>query len=170
MNNLKQIIEEIFLHWKKVHEHPRVPLRPSLVKKIQARLKEGYSKEELLEAIEGCKLNPWHQGENPNGVKYDRLDLILRDSEHVDMFISLYEKYNGNKKKAEEPFLSFDQLMLKHGIEIKRDCELMGWEEFNQKWLAKLKGFKVMGELEKAYFHFKGGNYASKQVEEEKTT
>lgn len=41
------------------------------------------------DAVRGCALSPWHMGQNPNGTVYNSLELILRDSAHVERFASL---------------------------------------------------------------------------------
>lgn len=41
------------------------------------------------DAVRGCALSPWHMGQNPNGVLYNSLELILRDSAHVERFANL---------------------------------------------------------------------------------
>lgn len=38
------------------------------------------------QAIRGCSLSPWHMGHNPTGKKYTSIELILRDSEHIERF------------------------------------------------------------------------------------
>jgi len=43
----------------------------------------------VKDAIRGCALSPWHMGQNPSGTVYNSLDLILRDSKHIEMFANL---------------------------------------------------------------------------------
>ncbi len=43
----------------------------------------------VKDAIRGCALSPWHMGQNPNGTVYNSLELILRDSKHIEMFANL---------------------------------------------------------------------------------
>jgi len=58
---------------------------------VRARLEEGYLVDALKLAIDGCHRSPFHQGENERGTKYDSLELIMRDSDHVAKFIELAE-------------------------------------------------------------------------------
>jgi hypothetical protein len=60
--------------------------------KVGARLKEGFSVADLKRAVIGCKLSPWHQGENPSGAVYDDLELICRNDANVRRFIATAEK------------------------------------------------------------------------------
>lgn len=55
--------------------------------KVRTRLREGCSVDDLKRAIDGNAASRWHQGDNPNGVKYDDLELICRDSEKVREFV-----------------------------------------------------------------------------------
>ena len=56
---------------------------------IRARLAEGYSVTDLMDAIDGCHRSPFHCGENSSQRKYQKLSLILRDSDHVTQFLEL---------------------------------------------------------------------------------
>lgn len=40
----------------------------------------SYGKESCIKAIIGCKHSEWHMGGNPNGKKYNTIELILRVS------------------------------------------------------------------------------------------
>lgn len=66
---------------------------------ILARLKEGYSVNDLLKAVDGCHVSPFHCGENERGMKYQSLGLIVRDSKHVVEFMEAWDERN-------EPVLS----------------------------------------------------------------
>jgi hypothetical protein len=58
---------------------------------IKARLQDGYSSEDLGRAIDGCSRSSWHMGENPDGKNWTDIELICRDSEHVDRFMQLVD-------------------------------------------------------------------------------
>ena len=84
-------ILRVFEHYRKYH--PRAHKKPNNKsqewKKIQARLAEGSSVEDLFLAIDGCHISPYHQGENERGRKYDTLELIVRDGSKVNQFIEI---------------------------------------------------------------------------------
>lgn len=65
--------------------HPRA--RPSAARdrKVRQRLAEGYTVEELVEAIYGCKGSQFHRDN-----AHTDLTLICRDGPHVDRFRALY--------------------------------------------------------------------------------
>lgn len=80
----------IFEYWKKVHNHPKAKLDEQRKRKIKLSLK-NYSVDQLKKAIDGCKRSKHHMGENKDGVVYDDISLILRDSAHIEKFIRLTE-------------------------------------------------------------------------------
>jgi hypothetical protein len=51
----------------------------------------NYGAETVTKAITGCSLSAWHMGQNPSGKKYTSLELILRDSEHIERFAGYTE-------------------------------------------------------------------------------
>jgi len=73
--------------------HPRAFATPKPASKewrlIAGRLKEGFSVADLIEAIEGCHVSPFHCGENDRQTKYQSLELIVRNGSQVSKFIEL---------------------------------------------------------------------------------
>ena len=47
----------------------------------------GYGVVQLCDAISGCAKTPFNMGENERGQRYDSLQLILRDADHIDRFM-----------------------------------------------------------------------------------
>jgi hypothetical protein len=47
-----------------------------------------YGVDECLRAIEGCKRSDFHMGRNRQNKKYDDLELIFRDQDHIERFLS----------------------------------------------------------------------------------
>lgn len=80
-------VAEVFDHWRAVMLSPRSKLDDKRRKVIRAALK-NYSVEDLKSAIDGCYCSPWHMGSNDRGQKYNGLDLILRNAEKIDQFMS----------------------------------------------------------------------------------
>lgn len=107
----------VFDHWRETMNHPRAVLDTKRRKVVESRLRDGYTQEQLCIAISGCALSPFHMGENDNGVRYDGLDLILRDAAKVDQFVAMFE----NPPKPKTPVAD-----AKH--------------ERRARWLAELRG------------------------------
>jgi hypothetical protein len=85
----KSEVETVFDYWKRRTGHPDAKLTREREMKIRARLDEGYSLDELQEAIEGCRGSPFHQGDNDRGHRYDDITLICRSGSKVEQFIEM---------------------------------------------------------------------------------
>ncbi len=96
-----QQAELVFNYWKKVMNHPKVRQAKSdkRIMLIKARLKSGYTVQDLCMAIDGCQSSDYHQarGEHAGGTVYDKLSLILRNDEYVDDFIAKAERKKNAK-------------------------------------------------------------------------
>lgn len=86
----REQVAAVFDHWRQIMDHARSVLDDKRRKLIEARLKDGYSAEDLTNAITGCSLSPFHMGHNEQGTRYDGLELILRDGSKVDKFLATY--------------------------------------------------------------------------------
>ena len=69
---------------------------------IRDRIRDGYSEQDLLDAIEGCALSDFHMGQNDRRSKYNDLSLICRDAAHLDRFIEIFEQANREKARAQK--------------------------------------------------------------------
>jgi len=80
-------VELVLNHYREHHTraNPGEPDR----KRILARLAEGFSADDLIEAIDGNHRDPYCCGENPGGKKYHTLELIFRDSAHTQKYIEV---------------------------------------------------------------------------------
>lgn len=87
----RDVVAEVFAYWQKVMQSPTSRLDDKRRKAIKAALKL-YEPRQVCEAILGCSRSAWHMGENDRRAKFNGLDLILRDAEHIDKFIELASK------------------------------------------------------------------------------
>lgn len=60
--------------------------------KINARLDEKFTAEELCLAIDGMMRSPFHQGDNEDGRRYDSLELVMRSAGKVEQFLSIMQR------------------------------------------------------------------------------
>jgi len=98
-NEQDELIHEIFAYWQTRLNHPRSDLTGKRKSAISARLKQGYTVEEIKQAIDGCASSPYHMGDNDQRTVYDDLTLICRDDGKLQMFISKVNqptRSNGN--------------------------------------------------------------------------
>lgn len=77
----------VFAYWQKVMNHPNGKLDTKREKAIRARIKDGYTVDQLCRAIDGCKFSPHHMGQNETQTIYDDIELICRNGTNVDKFI-----------------------------------------------------------------------------------
>lgn len=94
---------EIFEYWQQMLKHPQAKLDDKRKKIIKRAFETGYSVDECKAAILGCSLTPHNMGQNDRGEKYDGIDLIFRDADHIDRFIKNSKqppKTNGAKPSA----------------------------------------------------------------------
>lgn len=96
-------IQRVFEHWKAVHRKNAagVKLTPAMRSKIAARMDEGFTADELCQAVTGCALSPFHMGlGNSDGVKYDTIELIFRNGEKTRSFIARTQAHQNCGKEA----------------------------------------------------------------------
>ena len=83
----------VFFYWlKAMGKTDKIKFTPRRKKAVLARLKSGYSVDDLKQAIDGCAMSPFHMGQSESGVVYDDLELICRNPEKVDGFIAMEKR------------------------------------------------------------------------------
>jgi hypothetical protein len=99
-------IQRIFTYWQTHLKHPKALLTRERRNAIEARLKDGYSVEDLESAIEGCGKSSYHMGNNEHGTVYDDIELICRKGSKVEQFIGYLAqgKQNGTGQKGDGGF------------------------------------------------------------------
>ena len=102
-NIKKDFIFEVFEYWKERRNHPKAILNKKRKTAIQAAIKEGYSPERIMKAIDNIENSPWHMGDNPGGTIYDDIELICRNGTQIEKFENLTQKGKTNgTSKAEQ--------------------------------------------------------------------
>src|SRR5262245_3067349 len=100
--NMSGPVSEVFTYWQRVMNHQQAKLTAERRKKIEARLKEKYSVEQIKSAIDGCRSSPYHQGQNDHGTVYDDIELICRNGSKLESFIAKAGN-NGTTPEPERP-------------------------------------------------------------------
>lgn len=95
--SLVEQARRVFEFWREFMKHPKAALDAKREKAITARLRDGYSVDDLTLAVKGCKLTPHNMGKNDRNTVYDDIELICRDAAHVDRFIHTATVSNGTK-------------------------------------------------------------------------
>ena len=81
-------VSEVFGYWQETMNSPHSRLSDKRARAIKARLKDGYTVEQLKRAVFGCSVTPHNMGFNERDQKYNDIELICRDAGHVDRFIA----------------------------------------------------------------------------------
>ena len=87
-------VKEVFDHWiTTMGKTSQAKLTDMRKKCVEARLKEGYTVDQIKQAIEGCAKSPHHMGQNDSGTVYDDLTLICRSGDKVEQFANNVAKF-----------------------------------------------------------------------------
>lgn len=79
----------VFSYWQQIMDKPRAQLDVKRKRNITARLKDGYTVEQLCKAVDGCRADPFSMGRNDRSTPYNDIELICRDGARVDRFIAM---------------------------------------------------------------------------------
>lgn len=100
-------VDEIFLHWCRVMDKSpnKTKLTKEREKAIRARLKDGYSVDEIKRAIEGCRADSWSMGSNDRHKPFNDIELICRTGKKLEGFrdalTSSQQKQDNQRSVAE---------------------------------------------------------------------
>ncbi|MCD6477864.1 MAG: hypothetical protein J7K87_02575, partial [Candidatus Aenigmarchaeota archaeon] len=100
--NFTEEAKEVFRYWQQVFNHPQAKLTKDRQRKIEARLKEGYTVEQCKKAINGCRASPYHMGDNERGKVYDSISLIFRNADKMEDFWKYLEQ-KGKSQPSKTP-------------------------------------------------------------------
>ena len=120
----------VFSHWQQVMQKPRAIFDDKRKRLIRTHLKAGYTTQDLIDAITGCSMSPFHMGLNEKGQRYDSLELILRDAGKIDQF-------TGYKNAPPAPM-------------SRQDMVRAGNEKAFDDWIAKQTTDAIDGECSHA--------------------
>ena len=84
-------IQRVFDHWvTTMDKSKRCRLDEKRTLFIGAAIHD-YGVDDCLTAITGCSMSPFHMGANRNKKRYDSLELIFRDADHIEKFCDIAE-------------------------------------------------------------------------------
>ena len=83
------VMEDVWAHYLTTFSAGRKPLLSAERQQLITMAVNEYGAADVKQAITGCSLSDWHMGRNPGGKKYTSIELILRDSEHIERFLQL---------------------------------------------------------------------------------
>jgi hypothetical protein len=88
----------VFDHWVTVLREGRPGPRPVFSgkrRRLVERALEMYGLDTCRSAVDGCALSDWHMGHNPQGRRYDSLELIFRGPEQIERFANIAHEAHG---------------------------------------------------------------------------
>lgn len=91
-------VAELFEYWQDQCDHPQAKLTPDRRRKIGARLREGYTPEQIRQAIDGAARAAFV---NDDGKKFDDIELICRTGAKLELFIDRANHHGGHQTSAE---------------------------------------------------------------------
>lgn len=83
----RSTVRDLFDYWRETMNHPQAKLTPERERAVAARLRDGYTVEQIKRAIDGCARSPFHRGENDRQQRYDDLTLICRNGAKLESFL-----------------------------------------------------------------------------------
>lgn len=84
---LRRKVERVFEVWRaEMGKGGSAKLTRERRAKVEARLKEGYSAEEIIDAVRNCAASDFHRGANERGTAYNDLTLICRTGSKLEQF------------------------------------------------------------------------------------
>jgi len=87
---LEEQILEVYEYWV-LEMRPGRTRVPALDAKRRLKVASAiadYGVDECKHAIDGCGASDFHMGRNRQGKKYDDLELIFRDQDHIERFLA----------------------------------------------------------------------------------
>jgi len=109
-NKTGEQVRQLFDFWQDELNHPRAKLDSKRRRAIKARLKDGYTVDDIQKAITGCKHSPFHQGENDNKSVHDDIELICRNAVKLDQFIDMTEQKAAGQSATDSSRIAFEDL------------------------------------------------------------
>ena len=87
-------VADVWMHWITAMRKgsKRKPVLDATRRQIIAAAIHDYEVQGCKDAIDGCLLSEFHMGRNKMNKRYDSVELIFRDAEHVEKFHEILDK------------------------------------------------------------------------------
>jgi hypothetical protein len=85
---------DVWNHWIQVMRggSKRKPVLDATRRQVIAAAIHDYEIQGCKDAIDGCALSDFHMGRNKSNKRYDSVELIFRDAQHVEKFMEILDK------------------------------------------------------------------------------
>ena len=88
-DSLRADVRRVFEAWQEIHGHQGCKLERTRGTRIQARLREKFTAEQLIEALRNAKNDRFLMGENEHGRVYDGIETLLKNGPTVERLLKL---------------------------------------------------------------------------------
>lgn len=90
----EDLILQVYNYWLSVMRpgRGRVPALDDKRRLKVASAIHDYGVEDCMRAIDGCKKSDFHMGRNKARRRYDDIELIFRDQDHIERFLGLIDE------------------------------------------------------------------------------
>jgi hypothetical protein len=96
-------VRRVFDSWQQDTGKHRAKLDNKRRSRIAARLRDGFTADDLILAITNRRNDPWLMGEEPKSTRiFDDIDTLLRDRAQVERLMALVKRHappNGHQPK-----------------------------------------------------------------------
>ena len=93
-------IQQVWDYWvsKMRATSKRKPVLDSTRRQFIGAAIFDYELQGCLDAIDGCAMSEFHMGRNKMNKRYDSIELIFRDAEHIEKFHDILDKSTEEKE------------------------------------------------------------------------
>lgn len=77
-----------WVRWCKSGRGPKPVLNEERIVIIGAAIAD-YGLQTCIDAVIGCSYSDWHMGQNPQGKKYNDIELIFRNAQNIEKFAGM---------------------------------------------------------------------------------
>lgn len=93
-------VEQLWEYWVTVMRTTakRKPVLDDARRQYLGAALYDYGMDGCRDAIDGCALSEFHMGRNKMNKRYDSVELIFRDSEHIEKFQEILDKSKEDKE------------------------------------------------------------------------
>lgn len=112
VNQLDYNINHLFAFWKNtMGKSGATKLDSKRKSKLSQRLKDGYTVDQIKQAIINCSKTPHNMGQNDRGQKYNDIELICRDAANLERFIESTPETASQQLATHQPQQSLDDVL-----------------------------------------------------------
>lgn len=97
-NTKENQVKEVHEYWQKAMNYKDRTLTVGRKNHINARLKDGFTVEQLKQAIDFAKNDPFWRGKNDRNTPYDDITNLFRNRERVERFLNQASRKTNNNR------------------------------------------------------------------------